>query len=98
MSEEPVLSKFAMTLDPRDREGVRQFHRIVEYMVVNLRDDNRAELVDRLNTSIAMLELASITGEAAFRYRSELVAAAQAIDGAVQESGVPPQIPSQKLG
>ena len=83
MSDEPVLSPFAVALDPLDREGVKQFRRIVDYITVNLDSDLRYQLVDRLDTGIAMLELASITGDAAFRFRSELVAAAQAIDKAV---------------
>lgn len=85
MSEEPVLSHFAVTLDPLDREGVKQFRRIVDYLTVNLECEHRLKLIDRLSTGIAMLELASITGEAAFRFRSELVAAAQAIDTAVSD-------------
>lgn len=86
MSDEPVLSQFAVKLDPLDHEGIKQFHRIVDYVSVCLEKEERYQLIDRLNTGIAMLELASITGEAAFRFRSELVAAAQAIDKAVQQN------------
>lgn len=86
MAEEPVLSQFAVKLDPLDREGVKQFYRIVDYVSVCLEKDERYRLIDRLHNGIAMLELASITGEAAFRFRSEFVAAAQAIDKAVQRS------------
>ncbi len=89
MSEEPLLSKFAASLDPLDREGVRQFRRLVEYLTVKLDDERRAELIERLTTAIAMLELAGITGEAAFRFRSELVSAAKAIDHAVGDRKSP---------
>ena len=84
MSAEPALSKFAITLDPVDRDGVKQFRRIAEYLVGNLALPNKNELLERLTTGIAMLELAGITGEAAFRFRSELVAASEAIDAAVR--------------
>ncbi len=90
MSDEPVLSQFVVALDPLDREGVKQFRRIVEYVTLNLDSDLRSMLVDRLTTGIAMLELASITGDAAFRFRSELVAAAQAIDKAVRDKSRKP--------
>ncbi len=83
MPDEPVLSEFAAKLDPLDREGVKQFRRIVDYLTVNLDAESRAKLIDRLSAGIAMLELASITGDASFRFRTELVCAAQAIDRAV---------------
>ncbi|MEZ5811954.1 MAG: hypothetical protein R3D45_11135 [Rhizobiaceae bacterium] len=86
MSDEPVLSHYALKLDPMDRDGVKQFRRIVDYVTVNLDEARRLQLIDRLANSIAMLELASITGEAAFQFRSELVAAAQAIDNAVGDN------------
>ncbi len=85
MSDEPVLSKFATSLDPLDREGVKQFRRLVDYLTVKLDEEQRLEMIERLSTAIAMLELAGITGEAGFRFRSELVASAQAIDRAVGE-------------
>lgn len=86
MSKEPVLSQFAVKLDPLDREGVKQFRRIVDYVTVDLDQEQRLQLIDRLSAGIAMLELAGITGEAAFRFRTELVAAAQAIDKAVKQN------------
>ncbi len=85
MSFKQQLAEFALKLDPLDQDALAQFQRQADYLMINLDGDLQMQLKDCLSSGVQMLALASISDEASLNYRTDLVAAARAIDQAADE-------------
>lgn len=81
----PRLSEIAMHLDPLNQRERESFLEIFERQIATLDDETRAFLDDKINSSLQMLTLASITSEAPTEYRARLIAAARATERCADE-------------
>ena len=76
------LSQFATKLDPLDARTLEQFQVLTERLIEKLNHQEQGAHKERMSSAIQSLVLSSVTEDAPFAYRLELIEASRELDRA----------------